>query len=138
MKNWDGFVPWLGLWLLLILVVVLGLGSLNWVRFYRLADHGVPTEGIITSSPDMKNHGIAKYSYTVGAQRFDSQGYPVGNVGQEITVYFLPEAPRISWPGNPRKPLQNETLSIGLAALFVPPLIVFSIRSQWLRRFRRQ
>jgi hypothetical protein len=131
------FIVWFGVWLVLAAVIAVGLGSLNWIRYYRLARHGIPTEGLVISPPDPNNHGVSSYSYAVGQQTFTATDHPGSADGQAVTVFYLPDDPTVSCPGDPRDRLRGESLPIGMASLLFPTLIVGSAYRQlnrWLAK----
>jgi hypothetical protein len=120
------FIVWFSVWFALACVFAIGLGSLNWIRYYRLVKRGIPTGGLVTSQPDPHNHGYSTYSYTVGSQAFTTTGYPQAAEGQTITVFYLAYDPAVNCPGDPRELLKGETAPIGMASLLFPTLIVGS------------
>ena len=120
------FIVWFSIWLALACGFAIGLGSKNWIRYYRLVKHGIPTEGLVTSQPDPHNHGFSRYSYTVGSQAFTTTGYPRAAEGQTIMVFYLPYNPAVNCPGDPRELLKSESVPIGLASLLFPTLMIGS------------
>src|SRR5215472_3804075 len=127
-------IVWFGVGFVLAAVIAIGLGSVNWIRYYRLARHGIPTEGLVTSPPDPHNHGVSSYSYAVGQQTFTATDHPRAAEGQAITVFYLPAGPTVSCPGDPHGRLRDESVPIGIASLLFPTLIVGSAYNQLGRR----
>jgi hypothetical protein len=119
-------ILWFGLWVVLAAAIAIGLGSVNWIRYYRLARHGVPTKGMVTSPPDPHNHGVSSYSYAVGQETFTATDHPGAAEGQAITVFYLPDDPTVSCPGDPNEQLRGESVPIGMAVLLAPTLILIS------------
>ena len=118
------FIVWLSVWLALACGFGIGLGSRNWIRYYRLVKHGIPTEGLVTSQPDPHNHGFLHYSYTVRSQAFTTTGYPRAADGHTFTVFYLPDDPAVNCPGDPGELLAAESVSIGMASLLFPTLMI--------------
>ena len=131
------YIVWFAVWLVLAAVIAIGLGSINWIRYYRLARHGIPTEGLVTSPPDLHNHGVSSYSYAVGQQTFTATDHPEAAEGQAITVFYLPADPTVSCPGDPHDRLRGESVPVGMAALLFPTLIVGSAYNQLGRRGKK-
>jgi len=133
------FLIWLGS----VVAVTLLLGSINWPKYYRLAQQGVLAEGSVTQK-EPENHQIIRYSYFVSKNSYNGVGHDgFGNpsfeeikVGDRVKVYYLPKNPEISCLDNPSQLLENETIPIILAALVFPSLaIVFikTIKKKWLK-----
>jgi hypothetical protein len=118
-------------WVALALVIALGGGSLNWVSFRRLTAHGIMGQGVVLAlTPEI--HNTVRYEYYVDGRRFEGQTqlWPPNppldrlRVGQSLIVCYDPEHPENSVLGNPIPILENETISIALAALLVPTSLV--------------
>jgi hypothetical protein len=120
------YIGWFCVWLVLAAVFAVVSGSVNWIRYYQLARHGMPTEGLVTSRPDPHNHGVSGYSYAVGQQTFTANDHPGAVEGQAITVFYLPADPTVSCPGDPHDLLRGESVPVGMACLLFQPLIVGS------------
>lgn len=121
------------LWLVLATGIVFGLGSINWLRFYRLANVGVAIQGRVTAK-EPQNHQNVHYTYSVESQMYDGIGHAgFGNpefgevkVGDQVGVFYLPTKPAVSCLGTPKDLLVNETIPIGLAALLMPPFVIWA------------
>lgn len=118
-------------WLILAILVVVGLGSLNWPTLHHLALHGVPATGVVVELlPDI--HDTVRYRYKVKGQTFEGQrsSWPPNppseklHVGQQVVIYFDPHQPEKSVLGEPKPMLDNECISIALSAIMVPSFIV--------------
>ncbi len=118
-------------WVVLATVIAIVIGRLNWPTFHRLVAVGVSGEGkVVELLP--KIHNTVHYDYRVGGQVFEGQmqswqpNPPLEQlkVGQPVVVYYDPQRPGESVLGNPKPMLQNETISVALAALGVPSFIV--------------
>jgi hypothetical protein len=118
-------------WLLLAVVVAVGIGSLNWPTYRRMAAQGVSgTATVVELLP--KIHNTVRYQYEVGGQRFEGQmqswqpNPPLEQlvVGQTVVIYYDPQRPEESVLGDPKPMLRNETISVLLAAFVMPTLIV--------------
>ncbi|SRR5258705_120158 len=120
-------IVWFASWLTLVVTFAVGLGNLNWIRYYRLVRHGVPTKGVVTSLPDPRNHQFQKYEYTVGSRTLSSSGYPHALIGDTITPLYLPSDPTVTCLGDPMVQLKDESIPIGLASIIFPTLILFSV-----------
>lgn len=126
-------------WLVLAVAIAIGWGSLDLPSYRRLVTQGIRAEGkIIELHPE--HHNTARYGYLVAGQTFVGQKQswqpnpPLEEmrVGQTVVVYYDPESPEQSVLGDPKPILQNEIISIALAAVIGPAFIVLV----W--RFRRQ
>lgn len=53
--------------------------------------------------------------------------------GDPVLIYYLSSQPEINVPGDPKKRLNNETISIMMPALIFPALLVFAIY-KWAER----
>lgn len=123
-----------GIWVLLAAVLLIGLGSLNWVTYRRLASRGVRgTAKIVELLP--KDHHSAVYEYDVSGKSFKGQkcSWPPNPIleemvaGQSVQVWYDPERPEISVLGDPQPILENETVTILLAAVLGPTVIVLGM-----------
>ena len=118
-------------WLVLATVVAVGIGSLNWPSYHRLAVAGVPGQATVVELLP-KTHNTVRYEYRVGGQVFEGQmqawqpNAPLEQlrVGQPLIIYYDPQHPAQSVLGDPKPILQNEIVSVALAAIGVPSFIV--------------
>jgi len=133
-------IKYLLLYLALAIGIVLFLGSINWMTYYRLSNHGIWTKAIVTKT-DCSNHMTFSYRFDFNGQGIDGfggDGY--GNPscdtlkqGDSLLIYYLSSQPEINVPGDPKERLNNETISIAMAALIFPALLVFAI-NKWTKK----
>ncbi len=120
-------------WLALVVLVGVGLGSLNWRAYRNLVARGVPCQALVIEIPP-RAHGTVRYEYHVSGRTFEGQSQPRQpnrpleqlEIGQTLTAYYDPKHPEISVLGDPDAILANETLSIVLAALGAPTVLILS------------
>ncbi len=128
-------------WIILAVGIAIGIGSVNWTFLRRIADRGVRGEAtVIGLFP--KSHNTLRYEYHVAGSSFQGQtqsrapNRPLEQlaIGQPVVIYYDPEKPEDSVLGDPKPILQNETISVLLAATIVPTFIVVV----WTRRTSRK
>jgi len=132
------------IWLILSLITALGLGSLNVPTFWRLTKHASHCQGVVTEVT-VAYHNTVRYQYTVSNRVYTGQtqtGMPNPDpsklrTGDELVVFFDPDAPRTSVLETPGALLKNEIISWGMAALIMPSLVVFGIRRGFVRSRRK-
>jgi|SRR3954471_1581540 hypothetical protein len=120
-------------WLVLATAIAIGIGSLNWPAYHRLAVRGVSGQASVVELLP-KFHNTVRYEYRVGEKVFEGQmqawqpNPPLEQlrVGQPLVIYYDPQHPEQSVLGDPKAILQNETVSVALAAIGVPSFIVVS------------
>jgi hypothetical protein len=123
--------------------IVIVLGSINWVTYNRLASHGIEAQGTVTNT-DCANHGVFSYRFSANGKVYEAKGTTgygnpscyVLNVGNSVIVYYLPENPAVSIPGNISPRLANETSTIFLAALISPLFAIFVL--YFMLKIRKQ
>jgi hypothetical protein len=133
-------IKYLVLYLALAIAIALIIGSINWMTYYRLSKHGVGTKGVVTKT-NCLNHMTFSYRFDFNGQSIDSSGGDgYGNPscdtlkqGDPVLIYYLPPQPEINVPGDPKERLNNETISIAMAALIFPAILVFAI-SKWIKK----
>jgi hypothetical protein len=119
------------IWLVLATVIAIGIGSLNWPVYRRLAEAGVSSQASVVELLP-KIHNTVRYEYRVGGRIFEGRmqswqpNPPLEQlrVGQPLVIYYDPQHPAQSVLGNPKPMVQNETISVALAAVGVPSFIV--------------
>jgi hypothetical protein len=118
-------------WLVLAAVTAVGIGSLNWPKYHHMAAVGVSGQAsVIQLLP--KIHQTVRYEYRVGELEFQGRmqswqpNPPLEQltVGQPLVIYYDPQHPAESVLGDPKPMLQNETISVALAAIMVPSFLV--------------
>lgn len=120
-------------WLILVISISIIIGRINWFKYYNLAEYGIQTRGTVTNK-ESYNHESIYYTYIVDHKNFtgighDGNGNPKFDdlkIGDRVIVFFLPNNNQISCIGNPKDLLQNETISILLASLIIPTLVILS------------
>ena len=118
-------------WLVMALAIAVGIGSLNWLSYRRLAVRGVSGRATVVELLP-KNHNTVRYEYQVAGRTFQGQmqswqpNPPLEqlSVGQPLFVYYDPEHPEESVLGDPKPIFKNETISIALAAVGFPTFLV--------------
>ena len=122
-----GLVVYLGL----AATVWFGMGRVNLPNLRRLAAEGVRADGVVTL-PDCGNHGAVRYTFEADGRAIAGVGQPGwGNppcdqlrAGDRLDVWYVPATPAVNRPGDPRPTLDNELVSVALAALGMPALVV--------------
>jgi Protein of unknown function (DUF3592) len=129
------------LWVALAIAIGSLIGSINIGRYREIAKQGVKTNGtVLTVEPH--NHQTVRYSYQVSEITHSGSGtVGVGNPdvdtlapGDSIVVYYAANAPATSVLGDPRPRYENELVSVALAALLFPSLVVGGL----ILKLRRQ
>ena len=108
-----------------------GLGRINLQNLRRLATEGVRADGTVTA-PDCGNHATVRYTFEADGREISGVGQPGwGNppcdqlrAGDRLEVWYIPAAPAVNRPGDPRPTLHNELVSVALAATVMPALLV--------------
>ena len=132
------------LYLALAIAIVLFIGSINWMTYYRLSKQGIGTKAVVTKT-NCSNHMTFSYRFdfngqSIGGSGGDGYGNPSCDTlrqGDPVLVYYLSSQPEINVPGDPKKRLTNETISIAGAALTLPVLLVFAINkamNKWTKK----
>jgi hypothetical protein len=128
-------------WLVLAVVIAMGIGSLNWLSYRRMAGRGVLGQATVIELLS-KIHNTVRYEYPVVGRTFQGQmqswspNLPLEQLalGQSVVIYYDPKHPETSVLGDPKPILKNETVSVALAALGVPTLVV----AAWASRASRK
>ena len=115
-------------------------GSLNLPHYSRLEARGASANARVTST-DCGNHETVAYRFRVDDRTYDGQGNAGFGIpacghlkpGDTVLVRYLVADPTQSLPGDINDRLQNEWLSVVVAAFGMPLIILFFAR----RRFRR-
>jgi hypothetical protein len=129
------------------LVVGVGLAKPNLWRYRQLAARGVAESGRVTGLEPL-NHQFVDYSYEVGGRvlsstgsaGFGNPGFGVLRVGDRVSISYLPDNPYFSCLGDPHLLLRSEAISVLLAAVLFPSLVLggfatrYSRFRQWLLR----
>ena len=126
--------------------IAVGIGSLNWASYRRLAARGVSAQAkVVELLPN--NHNTVRYEYRVAGRTFQGrmqswQPNPPREqlrIGQQLVIYYNPDQPGESVLGDPTPILKNESISIGLAAVVFPSmtLVAWAWRESRNRANRR-
>jgi hypothetical protein len=118
-------------WVGLAAVLGLGIGSLNWPTYHRIAMRGISGQAVVVELLP-KIHQTVRYEYHIAERTFQGQmrswqpNPPIEQlkVGQPLVIYYDPERPEKSLLGDPRPILENETVSVALAAIGLPTFLV--------------
>jgi hypothetical protein len=118
-------------WLLLALGITVGIGSLNWPTYRRLAARGVSAQAVVVELLP-RFHDTVRYRYDVAGRTFEGQTQswqpnPPSEklrIGQPLVIYYDPGHPSTSVLGDPKPILENETISVLLAAFGMPTFVV--------------
>jgi Protein of unknown function (DUF3592) len=118
-------------WMVLAIVIAVGIGSLNWPAYCRMAARGVSGKATVVELLP-KIHNTVRYEYAVGGQTFQGQmqswqpnpSLEQLSVGQSLVIFYDPQQPDASVLGDPKPILRNETISVLLAAFGVPTFVV--------------
>jgi len=136
-------IKYLLLYLALVIAIVLFIGSINWMTYYRLSKQGIGTKAVVTKT-NCSNHMTFSYRFDFSGQSIDgSGGDGYGNPscdtlkeGDPVLIFYLASQPEINLPGNPKERLNNETISIAMASLIFPAFTIFAI-TRWNKRRRK-
>ena len=126
------------IWLILFFVIAVGIGSLNIPTYIRLVRHCESVNGTVVEIA-AKYHNTVRYQYSVANVSYSGQTQPEGlanslRVGEKITVYYDETRPSLSVLRNPRGLLQNEVISVMLAAALMPTIILIGIKLRLSRK----
>ena len=118
-------------WLALAAAIAVGIGSLNWPAYHRMVAVGVSGQAsVVELLPE--THNTVRYEYRVAGEAFTGQmqswqpNPPLDQlrVGHPLVIFYDPQHPAQSVLGYPKPMLQNETISVALAAIVAPSFIV--------------
>jgi hypothetical protein len=125
-------------WLVLAALLAIALGQINISTYLRLLEHGERATATIIR-PDCDNHARASYTFTVGSTHYSNSDVMSGrdcqslHPGDAIQNYYDVTDPTISRAIEPRDGLVNELISIALACLMVPPVLIVGLFA-WYRK----
>ena len=137
--TWKYALAWLVLGTLFAGV----LGSHNWLTYWKLAHHGVSTQGtVIQVLPEM--HATVRYRYDVDGREYQGQTQPrqpnpsIEHLakGAALTVWYDPAEPAKSVIGSPSALLDNETIPVVAVAVLFPTFILLIWRYRMLSASR--
>jgi hypothetical protein len=124
---------YLSAWFAMMISILLGLGSLNWLEYRHLEQRGMAVKAVVTDLQP-ENHATAAYSYRVnnieyaGLSQLRDPNPDLENVkvGTWVMVWYDVANPSYSIAGFPKDALNNETISIVLASLGMPTFVIFA------------
>ena len=116
---------WFTLWLT-VFVVIGAIGPKKWLDYYRLNRRGAVVPGIVLAKAP---HMQFEYSFEVSGRRYTGIGRGYGDgrpaIGDEVAVYYLPDAPEINCLGNPQALFKHELLlELGVDSTFATMILV--------------
>ena len=122
------------IWILLALITAVCIGGINLPRLYPLARHNVQRTAKVTAVLP-NDHDTIQYQFTENGIVFKGQyqTWPPNpdaanlHVWETIVVYFYPDSPSNSIPGDPKLALQNEIISAIIAAIMTPLLLLIGV-----------
>jgi Protein of unknown function (DUF3592) len=125
------YITFLLIWLGMVIVIGIGIGSLNWRFYRRMTTDGVAGQANVIELLPM-DHKTVRYRYHVAGREFHGQrqSWPPNPpleelaIGQMVVVYYDPEHPEQSVLGDPRPMLENETIAVTIAATGIPTMLV--------------
>lgn len=118
-------LKWLLLWLLLF-VTIGTIGRQPWMKYYRLSRQGAEVQGIAGSrKPNLQ----VAYSFVVNGHPYEGTGRakPSGreiSTGDEVLVHYLPENPKVSCLGDPRKLFETELPTLAISDFLFSTILV--------------
>jgi hypothetical protein len=131
-------------WLVLMMLFAALIGGLNWLTYWKLAHRGVSVQGtVIQVLPEV--HATVRYRYYVDGREYHGQTQPrppnppIERLaeGATLMVWYDPEEPKMSVLGAPSGLLENETISVILAAVLFATFILLVWRYRMLPGYRR-
>jgi hypothetical protein len=88
-------------------------GGFDCVRQYRLLKEATQAQGVVTLR-EPQNHNLAHYEFEANGKRYSGTGQGGGAVGQNVTVFYLPDDPTFSMLEKP---------GADLAFMIIAPLV---------------
>jgi hypothetical protein len=133
---------WLSLWLLLVVVIGAMLAP-DCVNYFRLSRNGVVVQGIALGTAP---HYQIEYSFKANGQTYRGVGRTgIGApsfehiaVGDNVPVYYLPEAPEVNCLGSPAELYSNDLPPVLLASFVFPTAIIFVLAYRLSKRRARR
>jgi hypothetical protein len=118
--------------LYLVLAVAIA-GGLSFVgkfwTYARLAGGALQASAVVKTQT-CSDHLTLRYGFSVDGRSFEAVATSDECTklvpGTSITVFYLPANPNLSVIGHPASHLRNEGISIGLAALVLPALLLWA------------
>src|ERR671937_3237817 len=131
MRRLSPSQHFLALWVLGGLSTVIGLAALTgltlkdhgWWGYLRLVNAGVTTRAVVVRT-DRGNHCLAEYSFATEGQSYRGSGADCSaQVGQSVTITYLPSDPQHSCIGLAGNALENELATFVIGGVIFPPFV---------------
>jgi hypothetical protein len=110
---------------------------MNLPTLLRLATRGQRATATVVQ-PTCDNHASASYAFTVGATRYTGSDVMHDcrslHPGDSITIYYDTTDPKVSRAIEPQAGIVNEVISIALACLIGPPILIVGFIANRLKR----
>ena len=104
----------------------------GWWGYLRLVNSGVTARAVVVRT-DRGNHCLAEYSFVTDGQSYRGSGADCTvQVGQSVTITYLPSDPTHSCLGLARDALGNELATFAIGGVIFPPFVIFAMR-RWRR-----
>jgi hypothetical protein len=117
-------------WLGLAVAVAVFLGSLNVPNLVEISWNEKQATGKITRT-ECDQHSLVFYTFLADGREYSSQDRSSNcrsvRAGDAVTVYFTSTSPEHSVIEKPSRRLSNELVSIALACVMMPSLIIGAI-----------
>jgi hypothetical protein len=117
-------------WLMASIAIAVLAGS-NLPRYRGLFISGIKTRGVVLRT-EPRNHALVCYWYRVNGIAYENCGnigagnprFEALDPGMPVVLYFDTANPKISELGEPGPRLRNEVISVVMAVLFLPTILV--------------
>ena len=121
-------------WLTIFVPVTLGLGSINWQNYGRLARNASSCSGVVVDRFPSR-HQIVSYKYEVDGvlwtgemqSRSPNPAFELLHPGDKVAVYYDRNNPGNSLLGDPKYILIDETIAISLGGAATATFFLFLI-----------
>jgi hypothetical protein len=141
----NTFVRWTALYVSIAFVVLMAMGAISeWPKFYNLSKYGTVVVGQVVSKNCPEN-GFFVYQFSVDGHSFENHGQrgiatdcKNLNVGDPVTIAYLPSDPGVNASGQPDEWLRELSRGMGIATIVFSFVFLISIRNgrRWLSRRR--
>jgi hypothetical protein len=106
--------------------------SLNLPSETRLVQRAIRGESVIIK-PNCEMHNTVIFSFQAAGHEYTSSDQPIDDncqgvsANDRVTVWYLPDNPAINTLRNPIGLIENELVSVALAALIGPAIIMWRV-----------